>query len=529
MSTDAQTDRRVFRSPWPDVEIPAVPLVSFVLERAQQLGNKPAVVDALSDRTVTYAQLAEGVRRAAVGLHRRGFGKGDVFAIYSPNLPEYAVAFYGVAASGGTITTANPLLTADELAGQLRDAGARYLLTVPALLDKALEAARASEVREVFVFGEAEGATPFAALLAEDGPLPNVEIDTGEDVVVLPYSSGTTGRPKGVMLTHRNLVANLCQIDVANAISQDDVLIAILPFFHIYGMTVLMGQGLRAGATVVTLPRFDLEQFLEALQRYAVTRAALVPPIILALAKHPLVDRYDLSTLVSVASGAAPLSLEITEACARRIGCLVKQGFGLTETSPVTHCTPDDRNLPGSVGFAAPNTEFMIVDVETGASVGPDQAGELWVRGPQVMKGYLGEPEATAATVDGDGWLRTGDVATVNEDGYVVIVDRIKELIKYKGYHVAPAELEAVLGTHPAVADAAVVGSPDEEAGEIPKAFVVLRGDATPEEILAYVAERVAPYKRIRLLDVVDAIPRSASGKILRGVLVEQERARAEA
>jgi acyl-CoA synthetase (AMP-forming)/AMP-acid ligase II len=324
-------------------------------------------------------------------------------------------------------------------------------------------------------------------------------------------------------------VANLVQLDVSLPLGEQETLIAVLPFFHIYGMTCIMSGALRSGATVVTLPRFDLEQFLQALQEYGVTRAYLVPPIILALAKHPLVDKYDLSRLISISSGAAPLGLDIAEACAARLGCIVKQGYGLTETSPVTHANTDEQNRPGTVGPGMPNTEYKVVDVVTGDALGSHQEGELCVRGPQVMKGYLNQPDATASTIDEEGWLYTGDVATVDDDGYVTIVDRIKELIKYKGFQVAPAELEALLATHPAIADAAVVGSPDEEAGEIPKAFVVLRQDIAPEEILAYVAERVAPHKRVRLLEIVEQIPRASSGKILRRVLVEQERARAAA
>jgi acyl-CoA synthetase (AMP-forming)/AMP-acid ligase II len=526
VGTDA---RSIFRGPWPDVDIPEVPLGTFVLRRAPEVASKAALIDGLTGRTITYGELADGIRRVAVGLSRRGFGKGDVLAIYSPNVPEFALAFHGVAMLGGIVTTINPLAIADELADQLVDSGAVYLVTVPAILEKAQAAAGKSGVREVFVFGEAEGATPFAALLAEDGPLPEVEINPRDDLVVLPYSSGTTGLPKGVMLTHYNLVANLCQMDASLALGDDETLIAVLPFFHIYGMVCILSGALYAGATIVTLPRFDLEQFLQALQQYRVTRAYLVPPIILALAKHPLVDQYDLSSLRSIASGAAPLAEDVAEACAARLGCIVKQGYGLTETSPVTHATPDEKNKPGAVGPGVPNTEYKVVDVATGAALGTHQQGELCVRGPQVMKGYLNQPDATARTIDEEGWLHTGDVAYVDDDGYAYIVDRIKELIKYKGFQVAPAELEAILAMHPAIADAAVVGCPDEEAGEIPKAFVSLRRDATPDEIIEYVGERVAPYKRIRLLEIVDQIPRAASGKILRRVLIERERERARA
>ncbi|HZO32732.1 MAG TPA: 4-coumarate--CoA ligase family protein [Chloroflexota bacterium] len=531
MSTDVAGPNaaQTFRSHWPDVEIPETPFAPFVLRRAAELGSKTAIVDGPSGRSYTYAQFADAVHRVAFGLTRRGFGKGDVFAIYSPNLPEYAIAFFGVALVGGVVTTINPLATAEELASQLRDAGATRLVTVPPFLEKAREAAGQTGIREVFVFGEAEGATPFAALLAEDGPLPEVQIDPREDVVVLPYSSGTTGLPKGVMLTHYNLVANLVQSNVVVPAGQDDVLIAILPFFHIYGMVVLMGLGLYCGATIVSLPRFDLEQFLQTMECYRVTRALVVPPIVLALAKHPLVDKFDLSSVRGVLSGAAPLGLDVAEACATRLGCIVKQGYGLTETSPVTHANEDETNRAGSVGRALPNTECKIVSVETGEAVGPGEPGEVCVRGPQVMKGYLNQPDATAQTIDEDGWLHTADVGQLDADGYLYIVDRIKELIKYKGYQVAPAELEALLAAHPSIADAAVIGVPDEEAGEVPKAFVVLKGKVSADEVMGYVAERVSPYKRIRLLEIVDQIPRSASGKILRRVLIEQERERAAA
>jgi len=529
MSTDVAGSNAepIFRSRWPDVDVPETPLAPFVLRRAEALAGKTAIVDGASGRGYTYAELAAAVHRVAYGLSRRGFGKGDVFAIYSPNLPEYAFAFFGVAMVGGVVTTINPLATVEELAAQLRDAGASYIVTVAPFLDKAREAAAQTGVREVFVFGEAEGATPFAALLAEDGALPEVRIDVREDVVVLPYSSGTTGLPKGVMLTHYNLVANLLQIDRAAPVAEDDVLIAVLPFFHIYGMVVLMSLGLFSGATVVSLPRFDLEQFLQTVETYGVTRLFLVPPIMLALAKHPLVDKHDLSKVVSILSAAAPLGRDVGDEVAARLGCVVKQGYGMTEASPCTHIVPDELNRPGSVGLTAPNTECKIVGVETGAAVGPGEPGEVWVRGPQVMKGYLNRPDATAATVNEDGWLLTGDVGQMDEDGYLYIVDRIKELIKYKGYQVAPAELEALLAAHPSIADAAVIGSPDEEAGEIPKAFVVLKGEIAADEIVAYVAERVSPYKRIRQVEIVDQIPRSASGKILRRVLIEQERGRA--
>jgi acyl-CoA synthetase (AMP-forming)/AMP-acid ligase II len=516
----------VVLSPHPDVTVPDLPLHEFVLADAMRRADQAALVDGPSGRTITYGQLAGGVRRVAAGLAARGFAKGDVFAIFSPNLPEYALAFYGVSAAGGVNTTISPLYTADELTRQLDDAGARFLLTVPPFLDKALEAAGRSGVEEVFVLGEAEGATPFAALLTAGETPPAVAIDPAEDLVALPYSSGTTGVSKGVMLTHRNLVANLCQGEPVLLAGEAERLIAVLPFFHIYGLVVLMASALSRGSTLVTMPRFDLEQFLTLVQDQRITRAYLVPPIVLALAKHPLVDKYDLSSLQSIFSGAAPLDAGLERACADRLSCEVMQGWGLTETSPVvtTNYNTPDGPQPGSVGVPLPNTEMRVVDPATGADVSRGETGELLVRGPQVMKGYLNAPEATAAMLDPDGWLHTGDLGTIDEAGYVYIVDRVKELIKYKGLQVAPAELEAVLVSHPAVGDAAVVRFPDEEAGEVPKAFVVASTPVDPAELMAFVAERVAPYKKIRQVEFVDEIPKAASGKILRRVLMDRDR-----
>jgi acyl-CoA synthetase (AMP-forming)/AMP-acid ligase II len=517
----------VFRSPYGDVEIPNVSLPEFILAQATQWGDKPALIDGPSGRTLTYAQLAGGADRLAAGLAERGFGKGDVFAIHSPNLPEYALAFHGIARAGGTITTVNPLYTVEELTFQLNDSGARYLLTIPMFLDVAKEAAAASKVEEVFVLGEGEGATPFASLLSSQGPAPELDIDPAEDILVMPYSSGTTGLPKGVMLTHRNLVANVCQCEPPHKTDENDTLIGVLPFFHIYGMTVIMNIALRRGATVVTMPRFDLGDFLKILQDYKVTRAYLVPPIILALAKHPVVDDFDLSQLEVIMSGAAPLGSDLAGAASGRLDCLVMQGYGLTETSPVTHMIPDEpgRDRGGSIGFPIPNTECKLVEPGSGKEVGVNETGELWIRGPQVMKGYLNNPDATKATVDQDGWLHTGDIGKVDDDGYFFIVDRLKELIKYKGFQVPPAELEAVLLSHPKVSDAAVIPIPDEEAGEVPRAYVVTAGDVSAEDIMAFVAEHVAPYKKVRQVEFVEEIPKSASGKILRRVLVEKSRA----
>ena len=319
----------IFKSPYPDVDIPDVSLTQFVLERTRQFGDKPALIDGPSGRTITYAQLGGAIRLVASGLAKRGFGKGDVFAIYSPNIPEYAVAFHAVSLLGGIVTTVNPLYTAQELAHQLKDAGAKYLLTISLFLENAKTAVSQTSVEEIFTFDPVDGATPFATLLQSDGALPEISIDPANDIVVLPYSSGTTGYPKGVMLTHRNLVANLVQMDGITGIditNENDIIMGILPFFHIYGMVVIMNMSLSRGATIVTMPRFDMVQFLELVQKHKITRVNLVPPILVGLAKHPIVDQYDLSSLVELFSGAAPLGQALADEVKSRLNCRVVQG-----------------------------------------------------------------------------------------------------------------------------------------------------------------------------------------------------------
>ncbi len=392
-------------------------------------------------------------------------------------------------------------------------------MTIPLFLEVSRAAAEGTDVREVFVLGEAEGADPvtslFGAPLAEQVPV------SPDDTVVLPYSSGTTGMNKGVMLSHRNLVANVAQVLDGADVREEEKFIAVLPFFHIYGMQVLMNMGLRAGVTIITMPRFDLAEFLRLHQEYGITRSFVAPPIVVALAKHPMVDEYDLSKLEQIFSGAAPLSAELALEAGARLGCDVVQGYGMTELSPVSHLTPPGQFKPGSVGVTVANTETRIVEPGSGRELGVDEDGEVCVRGPQVMLGYLGNKQATESMITRDGWLHTGDIGHVDSDGHLYVVDRLKELIKYKGFQVPPAELEALLLTHPAVADAAVVGQPDEEAGEIPVAYVVLRpgAEATEAEISEFVAGQVSHYKQVRKVVLTDAIPKSASGKILRRLL----------
>jgi acyl-CoA synthetase (AMP-forming)/AMP-acid ligase II len=518
----------IYSSPQPEIEIPDVTLPQLVLADVAARGDKPALVDATSGHTLTYAELDVLIRRLAAGLQALGLEPGQVVGIFAPNVPEYPVAYFGVALAGGTSTTINGLYTEHEVALQLRNSGARFLFTTGVMLDRALPAAAAAGIEAVFTLDgvESEGATSYERMLGVAGDLIEPRLDPASALMSLPYSSGTTGLAKGVMLSHRNMVANLLQMAYQLPISEDDVIAGVLPFFHIYGQTVVMNAGLLAGATIVTLPRFDLDQFLRMIEHHRVTKAFVVPPIIVALAKHPLVEGFDSSSLQMVMCGAAPLDAEIETRAGERISTRIAQGYGLTEASPVTHCTPLSEPLnPGAIGKLLPNTEARIVDVESGLDTEPGAPGEVWVRGPQVMLGYLNDDAATAHTLDDDGWLRTGDIAVFTEDGGWRIVDRLKELIKFKGYQVPPAMLEAVLLTHPAVADACVVPVADEECGEIPKAFVVSSAAVSEAELIAFVAGQVAPHERVRALEFIDEIPKSPSGKLLRRVLVERERA----
>ncbi|MEV6616752.1 4-coumarate--CoA ligase family protein [Streptomyces sp. NPDC051051] len=527
----------MFRSAYADVPPVELPIHEAVLGRAAEFGDLPALVDGTDGTTLTYEQVDRFHRRIAAALAEAGVRKGDVLALHSPNTVAFPIAFYAATRAGATVTTVHPLATAEEFAKQLGDAAARWIVTVSPLLETARRAAElAGGVQEIFVCDSAPGHRSLIDMLGSAAPEPQVAIDPVEDVAALPYSSGTTGVPKGVMLTHRQIATNLAQLEPAITAGPGDRILAVLPFFHIYGLTALMNAPLRKGATVVVLPRFDLETFLAAIQNHRITGLYVAPPIVLALAKHPAVAQYDLSSLRYVISAAAPLDAGLAAACAARLNLPpVGQAYGMTELSPGTHVVPLDamHEAPaGTVGRLVAGTEMRIVSLDDpDKDLGVGEAGEILIRGPQVMKGYLGRPDATAAMIDADGWLHTGDIGRVDGGGasrsgeaesgggWLFVVDRVKELIKYKGFQVAPAELEALLLTHPGIADAAVVGEYDDDGNEVPHAYVVRRPtapDLSGGEVALYVAERVAPYKRVRLVTFVDAVPRAASGKILR-------------
>ncbi|MFI1700232.1 4-coumarate--CoA ligase family protein [Streptomyces bobili] len=515
----------MFRSEYADVPPVDLPIHDAVLGHAAEFGDLPALVDGTDGTTLTYEQVDRFHRRIAAALAEAGVRKGDVLALHSPNTVAFPTAFYAATRAGATVTTVHPLATAEEFAKQLGDSAARWIVTVSPLLETARRAAElAGGVEEIFVCDSASGHRSLIDMLACAAPEPQIAIDPVEDVAALPYSSGTTGVPKGVMLTHRQIATNLAQLEPAITAGPGDRILAVLPFFHIYGLTALMNAPLRRGAAVVVLPRFDLQTFLAAIQNHRITGLYVAPPIVLALAKHPAVAQYDLSSLRYVISAAAPLDAGLAAACSARLNLPpVGQAYGMTELSPGTHVVPLDamREAPaGTVGKLIAGTEMRIVSLDDpDKDLGVGETGEILIRGPQIMKGYLGRPDATAAMIDGDGWLHTGDIGRVDDGGWLFVVDRVKELIKYKGFQVAPAELEALLLTHPGIADAAVIGEYNDDGNEVPHAYVV-RQPSAPDlaegEVAMYVAERVAPYKRVRLVTFIDTVPRAASGKILR-------------
>ena len=544
-----------FASPLPPVNIPDVSLFDYVLGSLEEDDlERVAFIDAARGTRMTFRELRDRVTAAAGALAARGIAPGQVVALHALNGPDYAVGFFGLLRAGAAVTTMPALATAQDIARQLAASGAVALILDPAIAAHALAGAQAAGLpteRVIFLREPESGESASAGagdahhpvlseLIARGLPAPELtSLDPATHMAALPYSSGTTGRPKGVRLSHRNLVANLAQIE-DHLVRRDDVVMAVLPFFHIYGMTVLMNLSLRRRSTLVTMPRFELAGFLKAHAEYHVTWGFIAPPIAVALAKHPSVDDYDLSGLRVVFSGAAPLDGELGRALAERLGVAVIQGYGMSEVSPVSHFTPEAYAAEvscESVGFAVPNSENLLLDPATGAEIpkpesGVSERGEICVKGPNVMLGYLDDAAATDAMIDANGFLHTGDIATVDATGCVTVVDRIKELIKYKGYQVAPAELEALLLTHPGIADAAVIGVHDAAGEEVPKAFVVRQAAAaenggvlTEQQVMDFVAERVAPYKKVRQVAFIDVVPKSASGKILRRELRDREAA----
>ena len=477
---------------------------------------------------MTFAELEIESNRLAHGLRVLGLEPGDRLGLFMPNCPEFEISFYAASKLGAVACPLNSAYRERELVYQLNDAGAGILLT-HAKLWPLVAAARSqlTSVRMIVLIGDemADSAPDVVryrdVVSGQSVDPPPGEVDP-DRLVALPYSSGTTGLPKGVMLTHRNLVCNHEQYGRAMRLGPDDSYIVYMPLSHIYGVA-LMGAAIRSGAKQILLERFELETVVRLIQEHGVTWFFAVPPILLALANAPNLERSQFRTVKYGFSAAAPLAPDLARRVESRLGFRIIQGYGLTEASPATHNNPlePDRINIESGGLLLDGTEHRIVDPETGGhELPPGEVGEILVRGPQVMQGYWNAPEETARALR-DGWLHTGDLGRVDEEGYLYLVARKKEMIKYKSFSVAPAELEAVLLEHPDVVDCAVIGIPDPDSGEVPKAFVVPRaGQVVDFEALArFVSERVAGYKQIRHFEPIDSIPRSPSGKILRRML----------
>jgi acyl-CoA synthetase (AMP-forming)/AMP-acid ligase II len=508
--------------PYPEISLPDV-----LAKSAGRLPDKIAAVH--GSRTATFAELDARCNAIALELAALGVQPGQRVALMGQNSIEYIAAFFGILKGGGVVVPFSPAYSAREIGAQLRDCDPSAAIVDADLGETFLRGSGGLISRDRLIcIGKPSdaGAVSIADLhssSAENVPFPPLDPD---HVAVIAYSSGTTGVPKGVMLSHRNLVSNLIQFRHQDPvpITEADVFLNHLPFFHIYGMNVLMAEAIYVGATQVIMSRFDPDELVDLIDRHRATLLFTVPPVLLTLVNNTRLRQRDLSSLRYVNTGAAPLAPEVAREFRSLTGVPAKQGYGLTETSPTTNADfysdPDHE----SVGPPVADTEERVVDVQDWRNVlAPGEVGELLVRGPQIMQGYWRDPELTERVLT-DGWFHTGDLARMDERGYVFIVGRTKEMIKYKGYTVAPNELEALLLEHPEVKDCAVAGVPDREAGEIPKAFVVLKPGSTAdgEALMDFLRTRVAGYKRVRQIELVAAIPRSVSGKILRRLLTQR-------
>ncbi|XP_071909044.1 4-coumarate--CoA ligase 2-like [Coffea arabica] len=529
METKQDQQEFVFRSKLPDIYIPNhLPLHSYCFENIPEFCNRPCLINGTTGDIYTYADVELIARKVAAGLDKIGIQQGEVIMLLLQNSPEFAFALLGASYRGAMSTTANPFYKPAEIEKQARASKAKLIITQSCYVEKVMDFAKENNVKVMCTDAPPEGCLHFSELSsADEKVIPAVKINPN-DAVALPYSSGTTGLPKGVMLTHKGLVTSVAQqVDGENPnlyFHKEDVILCVLPLFHIYSLNSVLLCGLRVGAAILIMQKFEINALMELVQKYKVTIAPFVPPIVLEIAKSPVVDKYDLSSIRMVMSGAAPMGKELEDTVRAKLPkAVLGQGYGMTEAGPLLSMCLAFAKEPfdvksGACGTVVRNAEMKIVDPETNLSLPRNQAGEICIRGDQIMKGYLNDPEATENTIDKEGWLHTGDIGYIDDDDEIFIVDRLKELIKYKGFQVAPAELEAMLLSHPGISDAAVVSMKDEAAGEVPVAFVVRASGSkiSEDEIKQFISNQVIFYKRIHRVFFMDKIPKAPSGKILR-------------